>query len=150
MAEGALDSDGAKSSLRIDEAGQAHNRVQLEEGYGRCGILEIHFPEFQCRDEVGGKRVDVHLEANGERGSRTYSWAYAAKLCAFDGLMELESVAPEGFVAECVETESLLALFGHLPRVFTSACVESERNRLFRLCCVFFLGYQRKTNEKTA
>src|SRR5579872_1163736 len=126
MAERALDADGAKRSLRIDETGQANYRVQLEEGDGRCGILEIHFSEFQCRDEVGGKRVDVDFEANGERGGRTYSWAYAAKLCAFDGLMELESVAPEGFVAECVEAKSLFALFGHLPRVLTNARVESE------------------------
>src|SRR5580765_324361 len=120
MAEGALDSDRAERAVRIEKTGQTNNRVQLEQGESRGGVLEIDSPKFQCRDQVGRQRVYVHFEADGQRSGRAYTRPYAAKLCAFDGLVEVKRVTPEGFIAECVETKSLPALIGQLLGVFTN------------------------------
>ena len=42
-----------------------------------AGSAQIDFPVFQCCYQCGRQRVYVHLEADGQRGDRTYSRPYS-------------------------------------------------------------------------
>jgi hypothetical protein len=136
MAQRALDSDRTERSLRIEKSGEAHYRVQLEQSHGRCGVRQINFPSFQCCDQRGRKRIYVHLEANGQRGGRTYSWPYASQIGAFDGLVELKSVAPEGFVTERIKTEGLPAVLDHSSHILSNNSIKTARGGIYLVVSV--------------
>jgi len=88
-------------------AGDADDRVELEQRQRGGRIVEIDAPAPELLLELGGQRVHVHLEPDGERRRGAHAGSDPAVVLAFDGLVELERVAPPGLVAERVVAEDL-------------------------------------------
>ena len=78
----------------VQEALDAHDRIQLEQGDRGGRVVEIDFLLFHLLDEVRGKRVHIDLQADFQRGFRTQPGTDAAELLAGDGLVQLEAHRP--------------------------------------------------------
>ncbi len=110
MAEGALDAEGAQSSLAVGEPRHADDRVRGQESHGDGGIVEVHLVGLQRIDGCLGQRVDVDLQPHRERGLRADAGTHAAERGALDGLVQQQRVAPESLVAERIEAEDVAPL----------------------------------------
>ena len=64
-----------------------------------------------------GERIDVDLQPDGQRCLRAHAPANATELRSLDRLVELEGIAPEGFVAKGIEAEGAATLGNHLATV---------------------------------
>src|SRR3989441_4502791 len=128
VAEGALDADRFDAAARVEESGHPHDRIQLEQGQGRCRVVEVHFPCLELFLQRLGQGVHIYLEADRQRGLRAYAAAHAAMLLAADGFVELQRVAPERFIAERVESESLAPVPHHAVGVVLDHVVEAPRH----------------------
>src|SRR5215471_4823484 len=114
MTQGALNSHRNQFPLLVEVAGYADNRVELEQGQSRGRIVEIDLATFELIDEAGGQGVQVNFQTYGERGLGTYSWTDTAQFFSGDRLVEMQSIAPKGFVAKSVVAKNLLTLLQHL------------------------------------
>src|SRR5688572_7966377 len=110
MAQRALDSDGSQSAIVVEEAGHADDRVQLEQCSGRGRVVEINLAGLDLRDQLGGERLRVNLQAKTQGRLRTHPFADAAELLAGKGLMQPQLAAPEVLGAERVEAKCVLTL----------------------------------------
>ncbi len=107
VTEGTLDADRGEPAIRIEEPGDADDRVELQQGQRGRGRVEIDLASFQTLDEGGRQRIDVHLETDRERCPGRDARSDAAQCLAGDGTVELKSVSPERLIAESVETKDL-------------------------------------------
>src|SRR5262249_48943099 len=105
----ALDPHRAQRPLTIEEARHTDDRVELQQRERDARISEVHSTATQLLQQGTRERIDVHLESDRKRGLRTDTAADAAEAAALDGLVQLECVTPEGFVAEGVEAEGVTA-----------------------------------------
>jgi len=80
-------------------------------------IVEIHAPVLQLRDQRLRQRVCIDFQTNGESSRGAYARTNAAEIRTFNRAMQLQRIAPEDLIAECIETKSLLALVEHALRV---------------------------------
>src|SRR5207245_9259575 len=94
------------------EARLAPDPLHLAERRGRRRVVEGHLTCLELVLQRLRQGVHIYLEADGQRGLRAYAATHAAMLLAGDGMVELQRVAPERFIAERVESEGL-APFSH-------------------------------------
>src|SRR6266566_4662580 len=113
MAQRALDANRPDVSARIEETGDAHNRVELQQRERGGGVIEIHLPLAQLLCQCFGEGVDVHLEPDRERRLGADSRTYAAVPLPGNGLVQLQRVTPERFITERIEAEGLPSIFEH-------------------------------------
>ncbi|HYL37711.1 MAG TPA: hypothetical protein VEV17_17480 [Bryobacteraceae bacterium] len=78
--------------------------------------------------KISRQGVHIHFQAGRKRHLGTHSGANTAQPGAFDGLMQLESIAPKRFIAEGIETENLPPLLGQLNCIIVSRIL-----RIFRI-----------------
>src|SRR6476661_3968449 len=99
MAEGALDPDRLER-VAGENAGYAYDGIQLEQRDGDRRIVEVDAAFLNLLEQIAGKRVDIDLQADGERRPRAHAWSHASERGALDGLMQSQRIAPEGLIAE--------------------------------------------------
>src|SRR5581483_11516249 len=115
MADGAGDADRAERAVRVEEAVDANDRVQLQERERIRGIVEVDPTLLEVRLNISREGIDVDLQAgDGEGRIRGDTGADASEGGALDCLVQLEHAAPVVLVTEGVEAEDLLALVEQL------------------------------------
>src|SRR5262249_11770260 len=87
-------------------------------------VIEIDATADDVLAQVLRQGRRVHLEPDAERCGGTDAAADAAEARAFDGLMQLQCVAPEMLVAESVEAERLAAAREQIARMGSNRPVE--------------------------
>src|SRR5262249_26451758 len=106
MTERALNADRAQRAAPVEKARYTDDRVEFDQCQRDGRVVRIHQALAQL-PQHRRERVEVHLETDRERGLRADAAADAAEAAALDGLVQLERVAPERFVAEGIEAEGV-------------------------------------------
>src|SRR2546426_342371 len=129
MTERALDAHGPQVAAFVEDAGHSHYGVELQERHRRGRVVEIDLAGLQLLDQGGWQGVDVHLQADGERGLRADAGADAAVPLAGDRLVQMERVSPERLAAEGLEAEGASPLVEHLGGVVSDDLIEGPLAR---------------------
>src|SRR5258706_4618333 len=109
MAERALHAHRLDVAGAVESARHADYGVELEERERRRRIVEIDPARPDLRLQLPGQRVRVHLEADRESRLRAHTRTDAAVFRAGERLVQSQSIAPPGLVAEGIETKYLPA-----------------------------------------
>src|SRR5438067_2764737 len=141
VAERALDADALQTAVPVLEARHTDDGIEVEERERRVGRVQVDLPAGDCVLDRERQGIDIHLQADRDRGRRAYSGARAAVSGAFDGFVQPERPAPEVLVAEGIESERLAALLGEIvaPAIVVMASVVAMRipwTRVGRECPV--------------
>src|SRR5712691_4678035 len=105
MTERALDAHGPQIAAFVEEAGDSHYRIELQERHRRGRVVEVDLARLQLLDQGGWQRVHVHLQADGERGLWAHAGADASVPLAGDCLVQMERISPKRLAAEGLEAE---------------------------------------------
>src|SRR5712664_1151650 len=141
MAKGAGDADGGEAAGAVRGGFHSHDRAHLEELDRGRRIVQVDGSSLDSRDQRTWQHVGVDLEPDRERDPRTDSRARAATRAAFDGLVDLQRVAPERLVSERLEPERLSSLvddevggaFRRIRRWRAAAALATDQRET---CCV--------------
>ena len=110
MAQRALNADGLQRSAGCEESLDPDDGVELEKRDSHCRVVQVDGTSFDLSSLLGRKRVEVDLQADCERCSRTDAGTDAAERGSFNRTMEFQRVSPEGLIAERIESKRLPAV----------------------------------------
>jgi len=91
----------------------ADDGVGLQEDDGRGRIVKIHLSGSQGGRDRRRDGIHVDFQTDRERGLRADAGSDASQLLAGNRAMQVERVAPERLVAECVVAKYRPAFFEH-------------------------------------
>src|SRR5262245_8007112 len=107
MTERTLNPYSSSSAVGIQESGHADNRVGFEKRHRRRRIVHVDLARLDLCGEIERHGLGIHLESQAQRPRRAEARTDTAQFLSHDGLMQLELVAPERFVAEGIGSEDL-------------------------------------------
>ena len=128
MTERTLNPDGTQAARRFEKACQPDHRIISKQRQSDGGVFQIrraesdpiHARPFVVHHPMSQgwpHSVNVNFQAERESGLGAHSGTDAAELCTLDGFVQLQTVAPESLIAECIEAKRLAAFVNHPLRV---------------------------------
>src|ERR1051326_458139 len=145
MAKRTRDADRLQTAINVEISFHTDDCVELQQRERRAGIVEVHAPVPQLRDQRLRQRVCIAFQSDRESRRGADTRTNAAEVRAFNRAMQLQRVAPKGLVAERVETKSLLALVEHALGVRVRLALTCRRLR--RVCPTISCAYKNQCHR---
>jgi hypothetical protein len=89
VAKCALNPDGSKRVVAIEDPRHSDDSVQPQQRQSHRDIIEVNFTPTQLSDQRPRQGVHIYFQADSERGVGTDTWTDAAESLSLDRLMQL-------------------------------------------------------------
>src|SRR4051794_27276171 len=105
MAQRALNADRPKATLLVEKTRQADDGVRLQKEKRGRGIVQVHLAALDLAHYMLWQRLYIHFQAERQRRARAQARTHPSELCPLDRFVQLQRVAPKGFIAKRIEAE---------------------------------------------
>ena len=116
--------DLSRFAVRLEETGNANDRVDLQQKKRVGRIVQIHLAGLDGRGDLLRYRIHVDFESELKRLFGADAAAHSAELFPFNRLVKLKLPAPEILAAKSVEAENLPTILQQVVRIAVAGITE--------------------------